>query len=400
MFIGISIFLVLIIMGGVIAFLGDRIGSKVGKKKLTLFGLRPKYTSVIVTIISGVMISFSTIAVLAVVNENVRVALFGLSRLQTQMDDLNREIQGKNRELEKGKLQLKARNEEYENVTKKAEETSKELERVESQRSYMQSELYQVQSAYDEAQAGIARSAAEIKNLEKTKTELNENIGKLNEEKKNLLENIYALREGQVVMQAGQILTTATVDSGMTREQTEQVLESILADINGSLKEQLNVNDQEINLIRIRNSDFEEAVGDIAGGQNQKLVRIVAAQNLIMGEPFLVDFDIHDNLLIFPEGKTVYRGSLDKYSDIRNPEIKVIRFLQDLNAYARSKGVLPDPITGKVGALDGKEMMDVIEKVKEYGGACELEVTAARDIYSQGPLLIDVKVMRKGGTAG
>lgn len=400
MFIGISIFLVLIIMGGVIAFLGDRIGSKVGKKKLTLFGLRPKYTSVIVTIISGVMISFSTIAVLAVVNENVRVALFGLSRLQNQMDDLNREIQGKNRELEKGKLQLKARNEEYENVTKKAEETSKELERVESQRSYMQSELYQVQSAYDEAQAGIARSAAEIKNLEKTKTELNENIGKLNEEKKNLLENIYALREGQVVMQAGQILTTATVDSGMTREQTEQVLESILADINGSLKEQLNVNDPEINLIRIRNSDFEEAVGDIAGAQNQKLVRIVAAQNLIMGEPFLVDFDIHDNLLIFPEGKTVYRGSLDKYSDIRNPEIKVIRFLQDLNTYARSKGVLPDPITGKVGALDGKEMMDVIEKVKEYGGACELEVTAARNIYSQGPLLIDVKVMRKGGTAG
>lgn len=400
MFIGISIFLVLIIMGGVIAFLGDRIGSKVGKKKLTLFGLRPKYTSVIVTIISGVMISFSTIAVLAVVNENVRVALFGLSRLQNQMDDLNREIQGKNRELEKGKLQLKARNEEYENVTKKAEETSKELERVESQRSYMQSELYQVQSAYDEAQAGIARSAAEIKNLEKTKTELNENIGKLNEEKKNLLENIYALREGQVVMQAGQILTTATVDSGMTREQTEQVLESILADINGSLKEQLNVNDPEINLIRIRNSDFEEAVGDIAEAQNQKLVRIVAAQNLIMGEPFLVDFDIHDNLLIFPEGKTVYRGSLDKYSDIRNPEIKVIRFLQDLNAYARSKGVLPDPITGKVGALDGKEMMDVIEKVKEYGGACELEVTAARNIYSQGPLLIDVKVMRKGGTAG
>lgn len=32
MFIGVAIFLVLIVMGGVIAFLGDRIGSKVGKK--------------------------------------------------------------------------------------------------------------------------------------------------------------------------------------------------------------------------------------------------------------------------------------------------------------------------------------------------------------------------------
>lgn len=69
MFIGIFMFLILIAMGGLIAFLGDRIGSKVGKKRMTLFGLRPKYTSVIVTIISGILISFFTIAVLAVVNE-------------------------------------------------------------------------------------------------------------------------------------------------------------------------------------------------------------------------------------------------------------------------------------------------------------------------------------------
>ena len=49
---GIIIVLVLMVMGGLIAFLGDKIGSKVGKKRLTLFGLRPKYTSIIVTIIS------------------------------------------------------------------------------------------------------------------------------------------------------------------------------------------------------------------------------------------------------------------------------------------------------------------------------------------------------------
>lgn len=397
MFIGIAIFLILIIMGGFIAFLGDRIGSKVGKKRLTLFGLRPKYTSVIVTIISGVMISFFTIAVLAVVNENVRVALFGLSRLQAQMDDLNQEIRIKNRELEQGKLQLQARNEEYEDVTKKAAETSRELERVESQRSYMESELYHVQNAYDEAQAGIAKSAKEIESLEKTKNELNDNIGRLNEEKKTLLENIYALREGQVVMQAGQVLTNAVVDAGMSREDTERVLSSILNDIDTALKQQLNVEDPGVNLIRIRNRDFEEALDEIAGAKDRKLIRIVAAQNLILGEPFIVDFDIHDNILIFPEGTVVYKGSLDQYSDIRNPELKVIRFLQDLNAYARSKGVLPDPISGKVGALDGKEMMDVIEQVREYGGRCELEVTAARDIYSQGPLLIDVKVIRKDG---
>lgn len=396
MFIGAAIFLVLIVMGGVIAFLGDRIGSKVGKKRMTLFGLRPKYTSVIVTIISGVLISFSTVAVMAVVNENVRVALFGLSRLQAQMNDLNQEIKVKNRELEKGKRQLEARNKEYEDVTKKSEETSRELDRVESQRVYMENELASVQDAYDEAQAGVEKSAREIQNLEKTKEELSSNISTLNEEKKTLLDNIYALREGQVVMQAGQILTSVTVDENMTREQTVQVLESVLKDINNMQKQQMNITDESVNLVRISQTDFDNAVQEIAGAKNKKLVRIVAAQNLIRGERLIVDFDIHDNLLVFSKGEVVYRGSLDAYKDIRNYELQVLRFLKDLNHYAQSKGVLPDPITGNVGILEGQELMDVIQKVKDYGGQCILTVTAKRDIYSQGPLLIDVRVERKG----
>ena len=397
MFIGAAIFLVLIVMGGVIAFLGDRIGSKVGKKRMTLFGLRPKYTSVIVTIISGVLISFSTVAVMAVVNENVRVALFGLSKLQTRMNDLNQEIKVKNRELEKGKLQLEARNKEYEDVTKKSEETSKELDRVESQRIYMEQELSSVQDAYDEAKAGVERSAAEIRDLEKTKEDLSSNIHTLNQEKKTLLENIYALREGQVVMQAGQVLTSVTVDENMTRDQAAHVLESVLNDINNMLKQQMNITDENANLVRISQADFDSAVQEITGAKNKKLVRIVAAQNLIRGERLIVDFDIHDNRLIFSRGETIYRGNLDAYLNIKNYELQVLRFLKDLNRYAQSKGVLPDPITGNVGVLEGQELIDVIQKVKEYGGQCVLTVTARRDIYSQGPLLIDVRVDRKDG---
>lgn len=395
MFIGAVMFLVLIIMGGAIAFLGDRIGSKVGKKRLTLFGLRPKYTSVIVTIISGVLISFTTIAVLAVVNENVRVALFGLSQLQAEMDNLNQEIRVKNRELEQGKMQLEARNKEYEDVTKKSEETSKELDRVESQRLYMESELASVQRAYDEAQAGVEKSAEEIEALEQTKKELNQNISNLNDEKQALIKNIYALREGQVMLQAGQLITSVTVDEHMTREQSVQVLDSVLNDINTMLKQQMNISDENVNLIRISQADFDDAVNQVMEAKNKKLVRVVAAQNLIRGERLVIDFDIHDSRLIFSKGETIYKGNLDNYRNIKNYELQVLRFLKDLNHYAQSKGVLPDPITGNVGVLEGQELMGVIQKVKEYGGQCTLTVTAVRDVYSQGPLVIDVRVNRK-----
>ena len=399
MFIGIAMFLILIIMGGLIAFLGDRIGSKVGKKRMTQFGLRPKYTSIIVTIISGVLISFTTIAVLAVVNENVRVALFGLSKLQNEMSDLNQEIKVKNQELEKGKRQLEARNKEYEEVTQKSEETSKQLDRVESQRMYMESELASVQQAYDEAQAGVEQSAEEIKKLEQTRNDLAGNIHVLNEEKQQLIKNIYALREGQVILQAGQVLTSATVDEKMSHDQAVQVLNNVLSDINNSLKAQMNITDPSVDIIRMSQTDFDDAVEQVTNAKNKKLVRIVAAQNLILGERLVVDFDIHDNLLIFNKGQVLYKGNLDNYQSIKNYELQVLRFLQDLNHFAQSKGVLPDPITGKVGALDGQELMEVIQKVKEYNGQCDLVVTASREIYTRGPLLIDVKVIRHGGHA-
>ena len=394
MFIGIAMFFVLMLMGGLIAFLGDKIGSKVGKKRMTLFGLRPKYTSIIVTIISGILISFLTVAVLAVVNENVRVALFGLSKLQAQMANLNQEIIVKNKELDEGKKQLEARNKEYEGVTKKSEKTVKELERVESQRAYVQSELSSVQNAYQEAQAGIRQSAEEIEQLEKTKEELSGNITKLNSEKEALLGNIAAIREGTVVFRAGQVLTDAVVDENMSKEQSEQVLGSILNDINNLLKERMNVSDKDVYLVRMPKIAFDKAVDQVAGASNKKLVRVVAAGNLILGEPAIVEFDVHDNNLVFHANETIMTAKMLDYKGLKRPDAQVLSMLNELNHLAKDKGILPDPITGKVGQLEGQELLSVIEKVKGYNSKCVLVIKAKKDIYSEGPLLIDIEVER------
>lgn len=395
MFIGIAMFLVLMIMGGVIAFLGDKIGSKVGKKRLSLFGLRPKYTSIIVTIISGILISFLTIAALAVVNENVRVALFGLSRLQERMANLNQEIEVKNKELEEGKQQLKERNKEYKYMTLRSENIAKELERVESQRAYAETELSVVQKAYDEARQGVEASAEEIEKLEKTKEELSGNISKLNKEKESLLGNIAAIREGTVVFRAGQVLTDAVVDENMTKEQSEQVLGSILNDINNLLKDRMNVKDKDVYLVRMPQVSFDSAVEKVKEAKNKKLVRVVAAGNLILGEPAIVEFDVFDNNLIFLKNETIMKADMLNYGNLKRPDAQVLRLLNDLNHYAKGKGVLPDPITGKIGQLEGQELLNVIEKVKAYNSKCTLIIKAKKDIYSEGPLLIDVEVVKE-----
>lgn len=395
MFIGVSIFLVLMVMGGLIAYLGDKIGSKVGKKRMTLFGLRPKYTSIIVTIISGTLISFLTVAVMAVVNENVRVALFGLNKLYAEMEQLNQEIADKNKALDEGKALLAKRTQEVADMERRTGEISSELQQVEAQRSYAESQLYVVRRAYEEAQKDVRASAEEIKELENTKQELTGTISRLDEEKEWLIKNIENIREGTVIFRAGQVLTSAVVDENMTEETAAQVLGSVLRDINTALRERLNIQDENAVVINVQRREFEDTVRQITMSPVKKLVRVRAAGNIILGESTIVDFDIHDNLLVYRQGETVYSADMAEYGAYKNHDLKVLHFLRDINTAAKEKGVLPDPITGNIGQLDSREMLDVIQQVKELDGRCRLVATAKHDVYTAGPVVIDVAVVRE-----
>ena len=393
MFIGISVILVLMAMGGIIAYLGDKIGTRVGKRRLTLFGLRPKYTSVVITILSGTLIACLTVATMAVLNENVRVALFGLSRLHAEMDRLNEDIAAKNEALAQGEKLLHEKNAEIEQMTGRMTTISDELAQVETQRNNMQAQLSVVEEAYEKAKADITTSAAEIKALEETKTELSSNIEKLNEERKVLIDSISAIREGTVIFRAGQVINTAVVDAHMDKETAAGVLANILNDINGALCERLNVQDKSAVLVRVRPEDFEKAVADITDADHDKLIRIMAAGNIILGESAVVTFDIHDDVTLYKEGNLILEKNLDEYKDFQNLDLKLLRFLKEVNQASQEKGVLPDPLTGDVGELDSREMMDTLQRIHDLDGKCILQAIAKRDVTTAGPVVITVKVI-------
>ena len=71
----------ILILGGSIAALGDRIGSKVGKARLRLFNLRPKQTAILITIGTGILISSSTLMVLFTLSESLRQGVFELDEI-------------------------------------------------------------------------------------------------------------------------------------------------------------------------------------------------------------------------------------------------------------------------------------------------------------------------------
>jgi uncharacterized protein (DUF3084 family) len=96
---GIGLVLLITIVAGGIAYIGDRVGHQVGRKRLTLFGLRPKYTSTIVAVATGMLIALSVTLVALVGSQQVRTAFFRLSQLNSQINQLQAQAAAQQNEL-------------------------------------------------------------------------------------------------------------------------------------------------------------------------------------------------------------------------------------------------------------------------------------------------------------
>ena len=78
----------LILGSAALAFLGDVLGFRYGKQRISIFGLRPKYTSRLITAITGGVITVIVLGVLSAFSQDVRTALFSMNYLQQQLLDL------------------------------------------------------------------------------------------------------------------------------------------------------------------------------------------------------------------------------------------------------------------------------------------------------------------------
>src|SRR5258708_28937435 len=61
-----------VLMGGFIAYNGDLIGRKFGKRRVTLFHLRPKHTAILITSFTGLLISGLTTGIMFLLVPQVR----------------------------------------------------------------------------------------------------------------------------------------------------------------------------------------------------------------------------------------------------------------------------------------------------------------------------------------
>ncbi len=97
---GIALVVAITVVAGGIAYIGDRVGHQVGRKRLTLFGLRPKYTSTIVAVATGMLIALSVTSVALIGSQQVRTAFFRLGQINARINDLQARAIAMQKELD------------------------------------------------------------------------------------------------------------------------------------------------------------------------------------------------------------------------------------------------------------------------------------------------------------
>lgn len=410
---GIILIAVLAVMGGVIAYIGDKLGTKVGKRKMTMFGLRPKHTSIIVTIITGILIASTTLGILTLASRDVRTALFGMEALKAQLASLSAEVAAKNSELEASRTALEAKTAEYSTLNAKIKDTTEQLKTISIELSTVIAErdrttaaLRQIEADYAQAQGNLVEAQQQIQTLQDTKKELDARISTLNESKAvlqsdidrlndltaKLNKGIQVVREGAIAFRAGEVLSTSVLSEQEKDNDPEKALATAIFRTNQDLLARLNVTDKSLEVLWISKSDFDQAVSQLSSASEGVVVRIASAGNIVYGEPVIGQIELFPNHLIYLEGAVVDSAVFDIGSDSGKAEETVLSFLQKVNVSAVKEGVLPDPLQGTVGEMSGAQLYDTINQVKRYGGKIQLTAVAKNDIYAAGPLKIKIQV--------
>lgn len=158
----------LIAVSGLIAYLGDLLGRRMGKHRLTLFGLRPRHTAIVVTTITGMLIAGLTFATLITVSSSLRYVLMHGERLAKD----NEVYQAKNKELHDSNVLL----------TSVSGRLSREVREKSKQVTAARKEAEDAVRARNEVRLHVKRLQLEIKSSQSELIKLSR-AGKLTEER-------------------------------------------------------------------------------------------------------------------------------------------------------------------------------------------------------------------------
>ena len=284
----------LLVLGGILSTLGDRLGTRVGKARLSIFKLRPKSTAVLITVFTGSIISAMSFAIMVAFNSQLRVGLFELEDIQAKITEREKDL----KKLEKNLFALRSGDVVISSgqslITKtikidKKDDIKKEIETILQQANFYAFNLAKTNKSKYRRILLIRKD--HIENLEKIIADNRSWVVSI-KSAGNILrgENyVYAFPEVRLnknITRKGEVIATENIslaqsDYESIRKKIKLLLSSTLAEVKrrGSLSSELQVNANQINnlgkiLVSQKKGDIQIIAKSINNSQSADKVSI------------------------------------------------------------------------------------------------------------------------------
>ena len=415
--------LALLVLGGVLSTLGDRLGSMVGKARLSLFNLRPRKTAVVITALTGSLISALSLGLMLLVSERLRVGLFQLDQIQDKVREgrvalarSQQDLQTNRLELAKNRVELLRSRQERNRAEQGrqqalqsrslaiaskrvvADQLAAAQQRVGSLRQELQplqKQRQQLERERDRLSRDVKGRDAEIRRTEAELAKVRRSIAAGQQELKGLETKVIALRRGDVVIASGQPLATAKVKL-RRGEEAKAVIDTLMQRANQTAFGLLlpgQKPDRQILLVpRIDVEKLEQYLQR----SGTWVVSIRSAANVLRGENRVLAFpDLRPNRQVVRQGESLARTVLE--ADVRSPEeirSRMNLLLAASFARAQRQGTLVDGLQFDVTAFNslGRAL-----SARPQGLQATLEAVAVVAADTPDPIVVELRWVGPNG---
>ena len=445
---GYTLILAILILGGIIATLGDRIGTKVGKARLSIFNLRPRDTATVVTIATGGMISASTLGILLLLSGQLRDGLFRLESIrselsssQEQKQKIEIELNASKTEQEKAQQRLGQINKSLLQAVRKQSETQTLLKSVETkfakadeelqkasqqeadlrdrvqsltkEQENLQSESIQLKTEKERISGElttISRDRETLKQkvdeseqrliaIDKQRLELTSEIALLETAREQLIVSLEALRKGNVAIFADQILSIGVVRPNLNSAELRQASIQLIQQAELNARQLLDfLPDQAPKepIIRITDKQIETLFNQIKDGQSY-VIRILSAGNFLKRETKIaIAADVTINRQIFARGEEIATLQFQPSLTPQAIASRIEQLFLLVSFRARREGVLADTITGKVGNFPPDALTELFKVANELKSAYEIRAVTKDAIFPASTLTLELVIRQNG----
>ncbi len=421
---GILLLIALVLISGFIAYVGDIVGRRMGRKRLSLFGLRPRHTAIVISVVAGMLITIMTLAVAMGVSRDVKDGFLRVVEMRAREAELSRKLSRLNKSMKDLERTRAEAEEEVRKRKQEVEQAQKMLKEANTELSKTQNELKSSSEALTRAEGALRRIGTASLHLARTKDELQRDIENLRAQAAG---GLVLERATPVIFGAGQPLDWQLIDGGRSIKAIREDLDRFVAQIDAQARragaQPAPGSDNAIvirkpvrepgnqSVVWFDNEQVLEAVAErVHESSGGVIVRAFSVFNTHPGEPVRIDFELFRNHLVYHRGEVIAQAIIDGRQSEPVLMGALLALLRDeVNTRARAHNIMPRPRISteafgasqeSVGDISIEELFNVVDRLRSFNGPARVTAVAAADTWTIGPLEVDLLVASAGDRRG